>query len=109
MADMQWLNESTRGVPAQNISYDTDIPKEAEVVPGIADVPPQTEVEVKPTEWQGLPVRADGDKIFLLKDGKRRWFTSAEAFAKLGFKFGDEVRIDQATLILIPEGEPIRV
>ena len=65
-------------------------------------------VEAVPTEWQGLAVRADGDQIFILKEGKRRWVTSPEAYSKLGFKFGDERKLDRETLILIPEGTPIK-
>ena len=57
---------------------------------------------------QGLPVRAEGDKIWLLGNGVRRWITTAEVYEKLGFKFGDEGRIDQETLNVIPEGEAIR-
>lgn len=70
----------------------------------------QTIGDVRPVqgEWQGLPVRAVGDRIFLLKNGKRSWITTKEVYERLGFKFGDEVKIDQATLDVIPEGEPIR-
>lgn len=75
-----------------------------------ADLPPQ--VQVTPvagqTEFKGLPVRTEGDKVFLLKGGRRYWITTAQIYSKLGFKFGDEVKIDQATLNVIPEGEPIR-
>lgn len=60
------------------------------------------------SEWQGLPVRAGGDRVFLLKGGQKRWITSPQALENLGFKLGDEVKIDQATLDIIPEGEPIR-
>ena len=59
-------------------------------------------------EFKGLPVRVEGDKIFLLKNGKKHWISSAEALMNLGFKFGDEVKIDQATLNALPEAEPIR-
>lgn len=69
---------------------------------------PQAVVPTQVTEWKGLPVRADGDKVFLLKDGKKRWFTTKEAYENFGFKLGDEVKIDLATLSVIPEGEPIK-
>jgi len=58
-------------------------------------------------EWQGLPVRAGGDRIFILKNGKKHWVQSAEAYTRLGFKFGDEVKIDQATLDVLEEGDII--
>lgn len=63
---------------------------------------------VQPDEFVGLPVRQGGDKIFLLKNGKKHWVSSAEVYTKLGFKFGDERKIDALTLALIPEGEVLR-
>lgn len=59
-------------------------------------------------DFKGLPVRTIGDRIFLLKGGKKAWITNAEAYQKLGFNFGDEVKIDQVTLDIIPEGDAIR-
>ena len=95
--------------PSYPDSAINDVPKD---VPSwnMADMPPKIEEAqvVRPNEFKGLPVRAGGDNIFLLKGGRRYWITSAEVYAKLGFKFGDEVKIDQATLNVIPEGEPIR-
>lgn len=75
-----------------------------------ADLPPVAKAQeaITPEGFKGLPVRAEGDKIFVLKEGKRFWVTSAKVFSKLGFKFGDEVRIDQTTLNVLPEGEPLR-
>lgn len=64
--------------------------------------------EVKPNEFVGLPVRAGDDRIWLLKGGKRHWITNAEVYSKLGFKFGDERKIDQETLSVLTEGEPVR-
>ena len=64
------------------------------------------EKPLKP-EFKGLPVRCGGDRIWLLKGGKKHWIRNAEIFSKLGFKFGDEREIDFDTLQLIPEGTPI--
>jgi hypothetical protein len=58
--------------------------------------------------FKGLPVRVAGDKIWLLKGGKRSWVTSKEVYEKLGFKFGDEKNIDAETLMCIPESIPLR-
>ena len=87
----------------------TDIP-DGVIVQNPADLPPvpQPPTPMLLSEFKGLPVRADGDKVFLLKGGRRFWITSAQVYSKLGFKFGDEVKIDQATLNVIPEGEPLR-
>lgn len=72
---------------------------QAEAVASVTSVAP---------EYKGLPVRASGDRVFILLKGKKYWVTSPEALTKLGFKLGDEVKIDQETLDIIPEGEPIR-
>jgi len=61
-----------------------------------------------PAEFAGLPVRAGGDRIFLLRKGKKFWISSPAVYEKLGFKFGDEVMIDPETLAVIPEGEILR-
>ena len=58
--------------------------------------------------FKGLPVRVAGDKIWLLKGGKRAWISSKEVYEKLGFKFGDEKNIDAETLMCIPESIPLK-
>jgi hypothetical protein len=61
-----------------------------------------------PNEFKGLPVRAGGDRVFLIKAGRKYWISNPEAMSKLGFKLGDEARIDQETLDCLAEGEPLR-
>lgn len=68
----------------------------------------QPSYQVETGDWKGLPVRAGGDQIWLLKGGKRFWITSAEVYKRLGFNFGEERDIDPKTLNVIPEGEPIK-
>jgi hypothetical protein len=63
---------------------------------------------VEQKEFRGTLVRATGDKIFLLKEGKRHWVSTPQALQNLGFKFGDEVRVDDATLMSLAEGEVIK-
>jgi hypothetical protein len=70
--------------------------------------PPEQRVEVVEQGFKGLPVRCGGDRIWILKDGMKRWVTTAEAYGRLGFKFGDEKDIDEATLAVIKEGEPVK-
>lgn len=84
-------------------------PQPAPVVPA----PPTNEVQAPITppvqgQFKGLPVRAMGDRVFLLLKGKRYWVTTVEVYNKLGFKLGDESKIDEETLAALPEGEPIR-
>lgn len=90
----------------------TDTSSSTSINVGDADVagtpPPADSPPEEPKEFKGLPVRTGGDKIFLLKGGKKHWVTSPEAYSKLGFKFGDEAEIDRLTLGVIPEGSPIK-
>lgn len=80
--------------------------------PEIPKPPTSEQIGVSPIpttdEWKGLAVRASGDRVFILRMGKKYWVSSPEVYNRLGFKFGDEVRIDQATLDVIPEGEVLR-
>lgn len=73
----------------------------------VVDVPVE-ETTASVEGFKGLPVRVEGDRIWLLKNGKRQWVTSKEVYESLGFKFGDERKIDEATLMALPEGEPLR-
>lgn len=96
--------------------FEDQIQQGKPVFPPVADTAPAQQPAEQPAEqvqadedgWKGLPVRAGGDRIFLLKNGTRRWITSKEVYEGLGFNFGDEVKLDQATLNVIPEDEPIR-
>ena len=48
-----------------------------------------------------------GDKMFLVKDGKKYWITSPEVLKELGHNFGQEKFIDN--LSIIQSGDPIRL
>ena len=79
------------------------------VVQGTPPAPAEKPEEAsEKEEFIGLPVRVAGDKVFILREGKKQWITSPEALEKLGFTFGDVSQIDYTTLSIIPEGEPIR-
>lgn len=111
MSDTIW-NETQPEVPtftANTVGGGIDTPTGIPAA-NVADLPPAvpSPTPTVPSEYKGLSVRADGDKVFLLKGGKRYWITSAQIYSKLGFKFGDEAKIDQATLNVIPEGDPLR-
>ena len=71
--------------------------------PPAADSPPEVPVESK-----GLAARTGGDKVFVLKMGKKHWATTPEALEKAGFGMNDVVEMDRLTLGLIPEGEPLK-
>lgn len=58
--------------------------------------------------FKGLAVRSGGDRVFLIKNGQRAWVTNPEALEKAGFTFADVQEIDQVSLDVFPEGEPIR-
>jgi hypothetical protein len=65
-------------------------------------------VETQKPSFKGLLVRAGGDRVYLIREGKKYWMTSPEALEKNGFKLGDEKEIDQVSLSIFPEGTPIR-
>jgi len=94
-------------------------------------VQPQTPEEAKTDVW-GTPINenqtpvpasepleyeqpflarsvATGDKVFLIFKDERRWITSPEALAGLGYQFGDEHEIKYNQLTSYKEGEAIGV
>ena len=87
--------------------WEDTIPTGPELTEEVPVVPAEPQEAVS-TPTTGIPVRLEGDRIYLLKDAKKHWITSAEAYEKLGFKFGDEYKIDQASFDLFSEGEPIQ-
>lgn len=60
---------------------------------------------------ENLPVlirtQETGDKVFLVKDKKSYWITSAEALAEIGYGFGDVVTIPKELFYQIEMGERI--
>jgi len=78
-------------------------------VQGAPPAPPKIESppEAK-VEFKGLAVRTGGDKVFVLKEGKKHWATNPEALEKAGFTLKNVVEIDRLTLGLIPESEPLK-
>jgi len=99
MADEGWQLTPPTYKPPEDISLQRVPPPAPPVVPAQPE---------QPKEFIGLPVRASGDRVFLLKGGKKFWIMNPEAYARLGFKFGDEVRVDEATLAALAEGTPIQ-
>lgn len=95
---------SSSNEPVKDAEIVTDKPEVKVEVP----VTPVAEEKPVKTEFKGLPVRVSGDRIWLLKGGKKAWITNKETFEKLGFRFGDEREIDFETLQALPEGEPLR-
>ncbi|QGH72298.1 MAG: hypothetical protein [Podoviridae sp. ctg2L5] len=71
---------------------------------------PQPESTSEPIEYeQPFLARtvATGDKVFLVFKDERRWVTSPEALALLGYQFGDEHEVKYNQLLKYPEGEAI--
>ena len=70
---------------------------------------PAIEAPIKPypKAKDGDLIKGSGDGIFLIKDGKRCGFTSAEAFNGKGYKWDKVVKISDTDLEAIPEGDPI--
>ncbi|MCX6895165.1 MAG: hypothetical protein NTZ16_06650 [Verrucomicrobia bacterium] len=67
----------------------------------------QAPIKPYPKAKDGDLVKGSGDGIFLIKDGKRCGFSSAEAFNGKGYKWDKVVKISDADLEAIPEGDPI--
>ena len=51
--------------------------------------------------------KKDFNKIYLVKEGEKRWIMSPTAFEKLGFKYETIKKIAESIINLIPEGSPI--
>jgi len=87
-------------------------PPTEQQAPSINQPAQQDQVENKPTEtaFIGTPVRIinGGDNVYLIKEGKKYWVTTLEKYNALGFKLGDEVKMDKTSMDLFTEGEPIR-
>jgi hypothetical protein len=64
--------------------------------------------------YDGLLVRRPGanpedSKVYLVREGSKRWVTSGEWIASHGYRWPDDVQTIPATdLTSIPEGDPIR-
>ena len=46
-----------------------------------------------------------GDKVFLLRRGKRHWISTAEKLTELGYTFKDVVKVPDEELTFYPEAE----
>jgi len=63
--------------------------------------------ETKPPKKGIVRTSQTGDKIYLIKEGKRHWITNPDTLKALGFSFGEEKLISHKELLKIPEGEPL--
>ncbi len=89
----------------------------AEVIKPVENKPPEVvEAPVKaeePPVVQPKPihkyraVRGGGDPIYLLVEGKKHWVLNAETFRKLGYRFGEEEKIEPSELATYLPGKPI--
>jgi hypothetical protein len=48
-----------------------------------------------------------GDKVYLIKEGKRHWITTPEALKEIGFTLGEEKTISYTELAKLKEGKSI--
>jgi len=51
--------------------------------------------------------KRDFNKVYLVKEGEKRWIMSPTAFEKFGFKWENIKKIPQSIINKIPEGSPI--
>jgi hypothetical protein len=94
--------------PVNNLVPETPI-QEAEVVSEPAVPVPQAPVTPTPEkrEHKYRAVRGGGDQIFIIKDGKRHWVLNAQIYEKLGYRFGEEDRVEQSEIATYLPGETI--
>lgn len=61
------------------------------------------------SEDKVVRTQATGDKIFLLREGKRLWIRNPETLHGLGFEFGQEVEITPKELYEYEDGGSINL
>jgi ABC-type polysaccharide/polyol phosphate transport system ATPase subunit len=54
---------------------------------------------------RGTSPTDQGRKVFLIRDGRRHWVTSAEWYTRVGYGWDDIVHVDDAVILEVPEGE----
>lgn len=109
-------------VPPWRIPEPPPSVQEAEVIKPVEDKPPEAVespvVAEQPKVAQPIPeqpkpvhkyraVRGGGDPIYLLVEGKKHWVLNAETFRKLGYRFGEEEKIEPSELATYMPGKPI--
>ncbi len=55
----------------------------------------------------GMLVKGGGDRIYVVEDGRRRWVSTAEAFAARGYAWNNVHFVSEALLQTVPEGDRI--
>jgi hypothetical protein len=72
-------------------------------------------VPVAKSSWEGSLIRrpgdgtADGEKVYLVRNGKKCWVVSAEWLGSHGYRFPEDVKVVSAKeLAGIPPGEPLQ-
>lgn len=70
-------------------SHSTEMPKEEKV------------------EHKYRAVRGSGDPVYLIIDNKKHWVLTADVFKKLGYKLGEEEKVENSELATYLPGETI--
>jgi len=74
--------------------------------PIVAKAVPTVPVSM-PLNGKYVVMRGSGDKVCLLRQGKRHWITSPEKLSELEYTFADVVRVPDDEFNFYPEGESI--
>lgn len=61
----------------------------------------------KKTKEYTVRTSETGDKVYLIKEGKRQWIKNPETLEELGFHLGQEETVEYDELIKFEEGEAI--
>jgi len=107
MTDVKKIEE------AEVVTDEVATPQPKKEEPKVVEVPePKKEepksVEEKPVE-KPFTVRSEetGDKVFMVKEGKRYWVKNPETLSEFGFRLGQEKRVLFAELLKWSEGAPL--
>lgn len=91
-------------VVSPSSSSDTSLPTVVE-----AEMVEDAKKEEQPVDDKGKTFRTveTGDKVYLVKNGTRRWIKNAETLKRLGFFLGQEKTVAFAELLKWPEEDAI--
>ena len=58
--------------------------------------------------YEGHLLKGNGERIYVVEQGQRRWITTLETFTHRGYRWDDVQIVPDAVLASIPEGRPLR-
>ena len=89
----------------------TPVEEIVEAEPVVEEADPQERPDDPEKEDKGYTLRSTetGDKVFLVKDGKRHWIMNPQTLERLGFNLGDEKHVSYNELSEFEEGKALNL